>query len=55
MDQIVQDEQSVEERSYRKNRRKALILWGVLAIITITVTIACSQGGNGVFDCTGGN
>lgn len=39
MDQIVQDEQSVEERSYRKNRRKALILWGVLAIITITVTM----------------
>lgn len=39
MDQIVQDKQSVEERSYRKNRRKALILWGVLAVITITVTM----------------
>lgn len=39
MNQVVQNEQTVEERAYRKNRRRALILWGVLAVITITVTM----------------
>ena len=43
MNQVVQNEQTVEERAYRKNRRRALILWGVLAVITITVTMLVSK------------
>ena len=39
MDQVVQNEQAVEERAYRKNRRRALIAWGVLLAVTIAIDI----------------
>lgn len=43
MDQVVQNEQAVEERAYRKNRRRALILWGMLVVITMTVTMLVTK------------
>ena len=43
MDQVVQNEQAVEERAYRKNCRRALILWSMLAVITMTVTMLVTK------------